>query len=153
MDFPIGRCKKTLIISLVSRKQVIPEVRSYKQIFMCDLSWSNLSLERSVKKGLLNAVGEVNRVESSLKGISVLSYAITGGMTAASVVISTDTSQVVVITSWRQTMNVPKCAKMCIRHNIPALMNNYIVRLYRYVIVVTKIGTRRTSKAQSIVMY
>ncbi len=32
-------------------------------------------------------------------------------------------------------------------------MNNYIVRSYRDVIVVTKIATRRTSKAQSIVMY
>ncbi len=32
-------------------------------------------------------------------------------------------------------------------------MNNYIVRSYRVVIVVTKIATRRTSKAQSIVMY
>ncbi len=29
-------------------------------------------------------------------------------------------------------------------------MNNYIVRSYRVVIVVTKIATRRTSKAQSI---
>ncbi len=32
-------------------------------------------------------------------------------------------------------------------------MNNYIVRSYRDVIVVTKIATRRTSKARSIVMY
>ncbi len=32
-------------------------------------------------------------------------------------------------------------------------MNNYIVRSNRDVIVVTKIATRRTSKAQSIVMY
>ncbi len=32
-------------------------------------------------------------------------------------------------------------------------MNNYIVRLYRDVIVVTKIATRRSSKAQSIDMY
>ncbi len=32
-------------------------------------------------------------------------------------------------------------------------MNNYIVRSYRYVIVVNKIATRRSSKAQSIVMY
>ncbi len=35
------------------------------------------------------------------------------------------------------------------------LMNNYVVRSYGDVIVVTKIATRRTSKAhvQSIVMY
>ncbi len=32
-------------------------------------------------------------------------------------------------------------------------MDNYIVRSYRDVIVVTKIATKRTSKAQSIVMY
>ncbi len=32
-------------------------------------------------------------------------------------------------------------------------MNNYIARSYRDVIVVTKIVTRRTSKAQTIVMY
>ncbi len=32
-------------------------------------------------------------------------------------------------------------------------MNNYIVRSYRDVIVVTIIATRRSSKAQSIVMY
>ncbi len=32
-------------------------------------------------------------------------------------------------------------------------MNNYMVRSYRDVIVVTKIATRRTSNAQSIVMY
>ncbi len=32
-------------------------------------------------------------------------------------------------------------------------MNNYTVRSYRAVIVVTKITTRRTRKAQSIVMY
>ncbi len=32
-------------------------------------------------------------------------------------------------------------------------MNNYIVMSYRDVIVVTKIATRITSKAQSIVMY
>ncbi len=32
-------------------------------------------------------------------------------------------------------------------------MNNYTVRSRRDVIVVTKIATRRTSKAQSIVMY
>ncbi len=32
-------------------------------------------------------------------------------------------------------------------------MNNYIVRSYRDVIVVTKIAKGRTSKAQSIVMY
>ncbi len=32
-------------------------------------------------------------------------------------------------------------------------MNNYIVRSYRDVIVLTKIATMRTSKAQSIVMY
>ncbi len=32
-------------------------------------------------------------------------------------------------------------------------MNNYIVRSYGDVIVVTKIATRRTSKAQNIVMY
>ncbi len=36
---------------------------------------------------------------------------------------------------------------------LPYHMNNYIVRLYRDVIVVTKIPTRRTIKAQSIVMY
>ncbi len=33
------------------------------------------------------------------------------------------------------------------------VMNNYIVKSYRDVIVVTKIATRRISKAQSIVMY
>ncbi len=33
------------------------------------------------------------------------------------------------------------------------LMNNYIVRSYRDVIVVTKIATRRSSKAKSIVIY
>ncbi len=33
------------------------------------------------------------------------------------------------------------------------LMNNYIVRSYRDIIVATKIATRRTNKAQSIVMY
>ncbi len=32
-------------------------------------------------------------------------------------------------------------------------MNNYIVRSYGDVIVVTKSATRRSSKAQSIVMY
>ncbi len=32
-------------------------------------------------------------------------------------------------------------------------MNNYIVRSYRDVIVITKFATRRASKAQSIVMY
>ncbi len=32
-------------------------------------------------------------------------------------------------------------------------MNNYIVRSYGDVIVVTKIATRRTNKAQSIGMY
>ncbi len=32
-------------------------------------------------------------------------------------------------------------------------MNNYIERTYRDVIVVTNIATRRTSKAQSIIMY
>ncbi len=33
------------------------------------------------------------------------------------------------------------------------LMNNYILRSYRDVIVVTTIATRKFSKAQSIVMY
>ncbi len=32
-------------------------------------------------------------------------------------------------------------------------MNNYILKSYRDVIVVIKIATRRTGKAQSIVMY
>ncbi len=32
-------------------------------------------------------------------------------------------------------------------------MNNYTVRSYRDVIVVTKIAARRTGKAQSIIMY
>ncbi len=32
-------------------------------------------------------------------------------------------------------------------------MNNYIVRSYRDVIVITKFATRRASKAQSIVMH
>ncbi len=32
-------------------------------------------------------------------------------------------------------------------------MNNYIVRSYKDVIIVTKIAIRRTSKAQSIVTY
>ncbi len=32
-------------------------------------------------------------------------------------------------------------------------MNNYIVRSYRDVIVITKFATRKASKAQSIVMY
>ncbi len=37
--------------------------------------------------------------------------------------------------------------------NVPVIMNNYIVRSYRDVIVVTKIATRSSSKAHSIVMY
>ncbi len=32
-------------------------------------------------------------------------------------------------------------------------MNNYTVRSYKDVIVITKIATRRASKAQNIVMY
>ncbi len=32
-------------------------------------------------------------------------------------------------------------------------INNYIVRSYRDVIIMTKIATRRSSKAQSMVMY
>ncbi len=32
-------------------------------------------------------------------------------------------------------------------------MNNYIVRSYRDVIVITKFATRRASKAQNIIMY
>ncbi len=35
----------------------------------------------------------------------------------------------------------------------PCKMNNYIVRSYRGVIVITKFATTRASKAQSIVMY
>ncbi len=39
------------------------------------------------------------------------------------------------------------------KYVIESEMNNNIVRSYRDVIVVTKIATRRSSKAQSIVIY
>ncbi len=49
-------------------------------------------------------------------------------------------------------MNFHKIAYLC--NNIYNEREyNYIIRSYRDVIVVTKIATRRTSKAPSIVMY